>query len=174
MLTMVASILAQAPNLLIAFTKGPPSSGGGGGGDMMGRILGLVCGCTCFLLLFLLPLVCFMKIYAKAGQPGWAVIVPIYNYICFMRIIGKGDWEWLWWLIPVYGFIVQIIDTYALFRSFGKGTGFFIATIFFGFITIPMLAFGSSQYLGPAGGGSPAAPPAPRPGGPRPGGQPRR
>jgi hypothetical protein len=35
------------------------------------------------------------KVFQKAGKPGWAAIVPIYNYIVILEIAGKP----LWWII---------------------------------------------------------------------------
>lgn len=29
------------------------------------------------------------KIFAKAGQPGWAAIIPIYNMIVLLQIVNK-------------------------------------------------------------------------------------
>ena len=28
------------------------------------------------------------KVFTKAGQPGWAVLIPIYNFIVLLRIAG--------------------------------------------------------------------------------------
>ncbi|MBA4031751.1 MAG: signal peptidase I, partial [Planctomyces sp.] len=35
------------------------------------------------------------KMFAKAGKPGWAAIVPIYNMIVMLEIIGRP----LWWIL---------------------------------------------------------------------------
>lgn len=32
------------------------------------------------------------KVYEKAGKPGWAAIVPIYNTIVLLEIVGKPIW----------------------------------------------------------------------------------
>ena len=29
------------------------------------------------------------KVFAKAGQPGWAAIVPIYNAVVLLQITGR-------------------------------------------------------------------------------------
>ena len=89
------------------------------------------------------------KLYAKAGKPGWAAIIPIYNMVVFFDIVyGKG-WKFLFMLIPIFGEIVAIASTIRLAQSFGKGVGFGILNLFFGFVTLPILAFGSSDYEGP-------------------------
>lgn len=32
------------------------------------------------------------KIFAKAGEPGWACLVPIYNTCVWLKIAGKPMW----------------------------------------------------------------------------------
>ena len=90
------------------------------------------------------------KIFTKAGQPGWASIIPIYNIIVFLQIVGRPIWWFILLLIPLVNFIIMIVLIIDFAKSYGKGVGFAILTIFFGFITIPILAFGSATYQGPS------------------------
>lgn len=92
------------------------------------------------------------KIFEKANQPGWAAIVPIYNYYILTKIIGK-PWYWLLlMLIPYIGAIWAIWSFNLLSKSFGKDAGFTIGIIFLPFIFLPMMGFDKSiQYQGPAG-----------------------
>ena len=94
-------------------------------------------------------------LFAKAGQPGWAAIIPFYNTIVQLRVVGRPWWWVLLVFVPIVNVIVAIILCVDLAKSFGKGTGFGVATIFFPLVTIPMLAWGSARYVGPAalGGG---------------------
>lgn len=90
-------------------------------------------------------------IYSKAGQPGWASLVPIYNIIVLLEIVGK-PWWWLFLMfIPVVNLIILIMVYHNLSLSFGKGSGFTAGIIFLGMIFIPMLAFGDAKYVGPGG-----------------------
>ena len=89
------------------------------------------------------------KIFTKAGQPGWAAIIPIYNVIVLLKIIGKPWWWILGFLIPIVNFIVMILMAVGLAKVFGKGTGFAIGLILLGFIFYPMLAFGDATYTAP-------------------------
>lgn len=90
------------------------------------------------------------KIYAKAGQPGWACIIPIYAQIVLLKIVGKPVWWIVLMLIPFVSFIVGIILFIDLAKAFGKGGGFAAGLILLPFIFVPMLAFGDAQYQGEA------------------------
>jgi hypothetical protein len=92
------------------------------------------------------------KIYTKAGQPGWAAIIPIYNVIVLHQMVGKPVWWVLLYFIPLVNIVISIIVTHALSLSFGKGTGFTLGLIFLGFIFYPVLAWSDAQYLGPTAG----------------------
>jgi hypothetical protein len=93
------------------------------------------------------------KIFTKAGQPGWAAIIPIYNWYIFCKIVGRPGWWVILLLIPFVNFIVGIILCIDLAKSFGKGVGFGIGLILLGIIFFPILGFGNAQYQGPAAGG---------------------
>jgi hypothetical protein len=92
------------------------------------------------------------KVYTKAGKPGWAVIIPIYNVIVMLEIVGK-PWWWLLLMmfIPVVNIIFVIWMINLLSKSFGKGVGFTLGLIFLSFIFIPILGLGNAKYQGPAG-----------------------
>lgn len=84
------------------------------------------------------------RIHTKAGQPGWAMFIPIYNAIVWLRICGR-PWYWLLLMIPLF-FILPIILCFDLAKRFGKGIGFGFGILFLGFIFMPILAFGDAQY----------------------------
>jgi hypothetical protein len=94
------------------------------------------------------------KIYEKAGQPGWAAIVPIYNIIVLCKIIGKPTWWTVLIFIPIVNYVILIMMIHGLSKSFGKGVGYTVGLVFLGIIFYPMLAFGDAQYIGE--GGAPA------------------
>ena len=102
-------------------------------------------------------IVCMWKIFAKAGKPGWAAIVPFYNlYVEFEITWGNGI-MFLLMLIPIANAIIALITMVKLAKAFGKSGGFAAGLIFLPIIFLPMLAFGSAQYVGP--NGVPAAAP---------------
>lgn len=92
------------------------------------------------------------KIFEKAGKPGWAFIIPIYNTIVLLEIVGK-PWWWLLLMIflPPVGLVLGIWMYNLLSKSFGHGVGFTLGLIFLPIIFLPILGFGDSKYQGPVG-----------------------
>ena len=88
-------------------------------------------------------------IFSKAGKPGWASIVPIYNLIVLLEIVGKPSWWLLLMLIPIVNIVILIIVYHNLSLSFGKDGGFTVGLILLGIIFLPILAFGDAKYVGP-------------------------
>jgi ABC-type Na+ efflux pump permease subunit len=89
------------------------------------------------------------KAFQKAGQPGWAAIIPIYNLYVMLKI---GDNEWWWLLVILFVPIVNLYGLYKAFagvaKAFGQGVGFSLGLWFLSFIFWPLLGFGDYQYQG--------------------------
>ena len=107
---------------------------------------------------FLIPVAIFIfilasiwRVFTKAGQPGWACIVPIYNIYVLTQIAGKPGWWVILFFIPIVGIVISIIVMVGVAQNFGKGVGFALGLIFLPFIFYPILAFGDATY-----GGAPA------------------
>lgn len=92
------------------------------------------------------------KTFDKAGKPGWAAIIPIYNYIIMLEIAGKPIWWVILFFIPCVNVIIGIIVLIDLAKAFGQGAGMGLLLIFLPFIGWPMLGFGSARYQGPPAG----------------------
>jgi hypothetical protein len=107
-------------------------------------------GILIYLAIIIFVIAAFWKVFEKAGKPGWAAIVPIYNIIVMLEIIGRPLWWIVLLLIPIVNFVVAIIVYIDLAKSFGKGVGFGIGLLFLGIIFFPILGFGDAQYEGPA------------------------
>lgn len=100
----------------------------------------------CWIVLVLLIIIGMWKVFVKAGKPGWAAIVPIYNMIVLLEIAGKPLWWIILLLIPFVNIIVIIIVLVALARNFGKGVGFALGLLILPFIFYPILGFGDARY----------------------------
>jgi hypothetical protein len=110
----------------------------------------------------ILMIAALWKIFSKAAQPGWAAIIPIYNYYILCKIVGRPGWWVILLFIPIVDFIIWIVLCIDLAKSFGKGTGFGIGLLLLAIIFFPILGFGSAQYQGPAAAGPVAPGPAPK------------
>ncbi|MBN2436371.1 MAG: signal peptidase I [Spirochaetes bacterium] len=105
-----------------------------------------VFGIIIYLVLVVLMIVSYWKIFTKAGKPGWAIFIPIYNIIVILEVINRPIWWILLFFVPVVNFVVLIIMCLDLAKSFGKDTLFGVLTIFFPIICLPILGLGSAQY----------------------------
>ncbi|MDB4335011.1 DUF5684 domain-containing protein [bacterium] len=119
------------------------------GGGLLAALAGV--GAFIYVAVILLMVIANWKIYTKAGKPGWACIIPVYNLIVLLEIVGKPLWWIILLLIPGVNIVILIIIMNLLSKSFGKGVGFTLGLIFLGIIFIPILGFGSAKYVGPAG-----------------------
>lgn len=109
-------------------------------------------GAIIFMLAFAIFItVAMWKVFVKAGQPGWAAIIPIYNIYIMTKIGGKPGYWTLLCFIPILNLIILIWLYNMVSKSFGKDEGFTAGLVFLGFIFWPILGFGSAKYLGPFG-----------------------
>ncbi len=116
---------------------------------IVAMILGLgAFGMIICLAISVVGIIASWKIFSKAGQPGWAIFIPIYSAIVGCRVIGKPGWWWLLGLIPIYGqIVIPIIAVVRLAKAFGKGIGFALGLVFLQPIFVLILAFGA-EYVG--------------------------
>jgi hypothetical protein len=100
------------------------------------------------LAIFVLIIAGMWKVFTKAGQPGWAAIVPIYNIIVLLQIGGKPVWWVLLFLIPVVNIVIAVLVGIAIAKNFGKSDAFGVGLGLLGFVFYPILGFGDAQYQG--------------------------
>lgn len=135
----------------------------------MGIVIGLI-GAALSIGLVIFFISAYWKLFVKAGKPGWACIVPIYNIICMLDIIKRGKQilaligitilgSVVGVFIPegilyiIFAVIVSIVEIvlwfsiyFGFFKAYGKGVGYALLSIPFGFITIPMMAYSKDTY----------------------------
>jgi hypothetical protein len=90
------------------------------------------------------------KVFEKAGKPGWAAIIPIYDTIIILEIVGKPIWWIFLFFIPCVNIVFYIWMLNLLSKSFGQSEGFTVGLVLLKFIFYPVLGFGNYQYLGPS------------------------
>ncbi len=89
------------------------------------------------------------KTFAKAGQPGWAAIIPIYNIFILLKIAARPWWWLLLLLIPLVNIVIAFVVAIDVAKAFGKGVGFGVGLALLGFIFYPILGFGTATYTAP-------------------------
>lgn len=108
------------------------------------------------IIIIYLAIVVFMiaamwKVFEKAGQPGWAAIIPIYNLYIMTKIAGKPGWWVVMFFLPILNIVFLIWLYNMISKSFGKDEGFTAGLVLLGIIFWPILGFGSAKYQGPYG-----------------------
>lgn len=99
--------------------------------------------------LIVLGIVAQWKVFTKAGKPGWACIVPIYNFIVLLEIVGRPLWWIILMFIPLANIIASIVISIDLAEAFGQGGGFAAGLILLAPVFWLILGFGSATYQGP-------------------------
>ena len=99
--------------------------------------------------LSILMLASLWIILNKAGRPGVAAIIPIWNIIEIIRISGKPLWWIVLLLIPIVNLVIMIIILNGISKGFGKEAGFTVGLVLLPVVFFPILAFGKATYSQP-------------------------
>jgi len=103
------------------------------------------------LIFAVIGIIIMWKVNTKAGQPGWAAIIPIYNIYVWLKIAGRPGWWLVLMLIPFVNIVISVIVSIDIAKSFGKDTVFGVVGLWlFSLIGYAIIAFGGAQYRGPA------------------------
>jgi Family of unknown function (DUF5684) len=113
------------------------------GGGAFGTIISLI--------IAVIAIVALWKIFVKAGEPGWAGIIPLYNTWTLVKIAGLNPWLFLLMLVPVVNVVFAIYVMIKIGEAFDKSIGWsIIFLVILSFIGMLMLGFGSATYHKPA------------------------
>jgi hypothetical protein len=119
------------------------------GGGAAGAIVGLIMLVILFAFVGVI-IAASWKIFVKAGQPGWASIVPFYNQYVLTQIVGRPILWFILMFVPCANIVAAFLITQDLAKSFNKSSGFGIGLFLLWPIFIPLLGFGDDQYSGPS------------------------
>lgn len=104
------------------------------------------------LVVYILVVIAMWKVFTKAGKPGWASLIPVYNMVVMYQIVGLNPWLLLLYLIPfvnwIAALVLSIMLNVKLAKVYGKSTGFAIGLIFLNPIFLLILGFGDAKYIG--------------------------
>ena len=126
----------------------------GDSGALIVPLLSLCCG----LIFAVVMIAAQWKIFTKAGKPGWAAIIPIYNFVIYLEIVGRPLWFIVLFFIPFVNFIALILLMMDLAASFGKDMIYAVLLIVFPYVMLLVLAFSDAQYVGPGAAKNPIFP----------------
>jgi hypothetical protein len=86
------------------------------------------------------------KTFEKAGEPGWAGLIPIYNLYVMVRVSGNPWWWFLLCLIPLINLFAILKISIDVAGKFNRGALFGLGLALLSFIFFPILGFGGAQY----------------------------
>ena len=122
---------------------------GGGASGLIGALIGG--GVGIFALLVAVIVIAGMwKLFEKAGQPGWAAVIPIYNIIVLLQIVGKPLWWIVLFFLPCVNIVAIVLVSIEVAKVFGKDVVYGLGLAFLPFVFYPLLGFGDARYQGPA------------------------
>ena len=101
-----------------------------------------------WLVVVVVLLAAYWRIFAKAGRPGWASLIPIYNVVTLLHITGRSGWWVVGMCVPLLNIFVAIRLVFELAGAFGRGIGFGFGLLLLSPIFVPVLGFGDSRYVG--------------------------
>ena len=134
---------------LLSILTAPLLQGGDDGG-LFGILFGGI-GSLCWLIVAILYIAGAWKMFVKAGKPGWAAIIPIYNIYIILKIVGRPGWWLILFFIPFVNIVILLLVSIDLGKSFGKSTVWSVILLFFfNVIGYLILGWGADQYQGPS------------------------
>lgn len=119
-------------------------------GAALGTMLGFIIVFS--LIVCVLSIIAMWRIFTKAGKPGWASIIPVYNMVVLYQIVGMNPWLLLLYIVPFVNYIASIVLMIMLCiklaKAFGKSSGFAVGLIFLNTIFMLILGLGNAEYVG--------------------------
>lgn len=88
--------------------------------------------------------------FEKAGEPGWKILIPLYNFYVWLRIIHKPLWWYIFLLIPfinVFTVMLMVVESLKNFKKFGLGQQ--ALAVIFPYIYLPYLGFSQKETFTP-------------------------
>jgi hypothetical protein len=102
------------------------------------------------LALSVVMIISMWKIFTKAGKEGWISLIPFYNLWTLFEIGGQKGAYIFFMFIPCAGPIIYLVFEIKAYleiaKRFGKDTAFGVLSIFFPYVTFPILAFSDAKY----------------------------
>ena len=128
--------------------------------DAAGAGIAMLVMMPIYLAIMAVSIVSMWKLFTKAGKPGWASLVPVYNLVVMVEIVGRPLWWVAMFFIPVANIVFGVMLYLDLAKAYGKDSGWGILLILFPIVMMPIMAFSKNiRYVGPVA--SPVGAPVP-------------
>ena len=93
------------------------------------------------LAILVISTVAIWKVFSRAGKPGWAALIPIYNFYVILKIGNQPGWWVILLFVPLVNIVIVTMALISLAQRFGRGAGFGLGLTFLPFLFFPLLAF---------------------------------
>lgn len=141
---MLSALFAQTSYYTTSYYDSSTTSSTAGGGAF---ILLMMLFYLPFFVFAIIAIIGLWKTFVKAGKPGWASIVPVYNGMVMAEIAGKPSWWGLGMLVSPISLVLAILFGIAIAKRFGKSETFGVVALgLFPFVGYLMLGFGKNTY----------------------------
>lgn len=151
LLTSLAETSSNLGNYNYSYSYSSTSSSADAGTAL--AIIGLIWGIM--LLLVLLPsVIAWWSLFKKAGEPGWASIIPIYNTYVMWKISGTEIISFILCFVPAVNIVGIILILIGLSKKYDKPATVWLTT-FIPIVGVFMVK--GTNYIG-GGASKPAAP----------------
>lgn len=145
---MVQALLMMAQSSLYSSDYSTSYSSSSGDSVSTGAVLAMVG--LIYIPLFIIGIIYLIglwKVFVKAGKPGWAAIVPVYNGMTLAEVAGYPSWWGLGMLISPVSLVLSIIFGMNIAKRFGRSETFGIVALgLFSFVGYLMVGFGKDIY----------------------------
>ncbi len=122
--------------------------------------------------IWILTIIAYWKMFTKAGEKGWKAIIPVYSTYKIYDITWKGSMFWLslaagivssilvniWpdsvvsliiaTIVLVFALVISVMACFKMSKAYGHGVGYGFGLLFLNTIFILILGFGKSEYVG--------------------------
>ena len=141
----VLSLLAQSSDYYTTSYSTQSSTGDAASAGAVLLILALIY--IPIIIMAVIGVIGMWKTFVKAGKPGWAAIVPVYNGMVLAEIAGRPSWWGLGLLISPLNLVLSIVFGMDIARRFHRSDTFGVVALgLFSFVGYLMVGFGKDVY----------------------------
>lgn len=130
-------------------TTSSSSSSSGGAGVLIALLV-------VFGILHILGIIGYWKSLDKGGESGaWALlfVIPCLYPLAFLpmtKLVGRPQWWAILLYVPIVNYVIMLLLSLDIAKSYGRSTGFGIGLWLLGPIFYLILGFGPATYQGPS------------------------